>query len=508
MNAGRWMASGRGAYGMLLGLILMVCVSNAWASAWDEAAILGMEQPDVVSRRALDAPFVYVYTAPNTDTDPRLQHWTDLVERAYRDALSLDARVVWSGVRPAHLYAAAKKNPSSEERAIERELEIGYRLYRMGELQEATRTLHSALMAVEGTGVAWVNEALVVDAWQTLARAYQERLSSSSSAPSELASNVRLALQQWIRMRPQERLEEYRYPRAFVEAWRQVYFEQLSSSAAVLSMRKKEARYIAATLDVDVVPDVRIAQSGTTGTIAVRVYDAQSDRFAYDAILPWNGQDDDLSSTLSEAFSVAQECLRLMRKETEGRQRRLHSNYLSIESLLFFYAERPTSRAFLNSGIRLGGHHYVTPAIGFFADVSVSFSRRDRAGELLKTVQTQSLSAGASFQYERPRFRVFVDAGLEFSRRTELVVTSSFWCRVSGGEPTEYDDAHACRSSDVFSQRASALLGVRLGAGLSVRVAGPLWWQMTLTSTMYLVPFGHRGVDRPIGGTVGLVYGF
>lgn len=495
------------------GLMLLIGVGGlwthaAWAAPWDAANIVQIAQPDIVPRTALDAPFVHVYTAPDQDLEPRVQHWTRLVERAYEDAFSADRRIVWSGMRPEFLPAVAQERQSAEERAIARELEIGYRLYRMGELHDATRTLQSALSAVEGTGVAWSHETLVVDAWQTLARAYQERLSTSSSAQSELASNVRLALQQWIRLRPQERLETYRYPQAFVEAWRQVYFEQLSSSAAVLSMRKSEARYIAQTLDVDVVPDVRIAQSGASGTIAVRVYDAQSDRFAYDAILPWDGQDQDLSSALSKAFSIAQECLRVMRQETDARKRRLHSNYLSVESLLLFYAERPTQRAFLNSGIRLGGHHYVTPVVGFFADLSVSFSRRDRAGELLQTVQAQSLSAGVSFQFERPRLRVFVDAGLEVSRRTELNVTSSFWCRVSGGEAVVYDDGRACRAADVFSQRASALMGVRLGAGLSVRVAGPLWWQMSLTSTMYMVPFGHRGLDRPIGGTTGLVYGF
>lgn len=492
--------------GVLLGLEGLA--QNALAADWKLESVLLQEQPEIVARRALKKPGVQVYSSPDQTEEMPLERWIAQVERAYLNALGGDARIVWAEEGFSALRERAQQANTAEERAIERELEIGYRLYRMGDLQEATRTLHSALIAIDGTGVAWANESLVVDAWQTLARAYQELLSASSEAQSERASAVRLALQEWIRLRPQERMDAARYPRSFVEAWRQVYFEQLSASAAVLSMRKDEARYIADTLDVDVVPDVRIMRSGSTGTIAVRVYDARTDRFAYDAILPWNGQDEDLISTLSKAFSVALECLQIVHAPSDERKRRLHSNYLSAESLLFFYAERPTRRAFLNSGIRLGGHHYVTPAVGFFADISVSFSRRDRAGELLKTVQMQSLSAGASFQYERPRFRVFMDIGLEIARRTELVVTSSFWCRVSGGEPTSYDGARGCLAEDVFSQRASALLGVRLGAGLGVRIAGPLWWQMTLTSTMYLVPFGHRGVDRPIGGTTGLVYGF
>lgn len=496
-------------FGAFVAWIAFFCVGpSAQAADWKLESVLLQEQPDIVPRRALKRPMVRVYSSPDHAEEVRREVWTEHVERAYHHAFADDARIAWAHDGLAALPERALQANTAEERAIERELEIGYRLYRMGDLQEATRTLHSALVAIDGTGVAWTNESLVVDAWQTLARAYQELLSASSEAQSERASAMRLALQEWIRLRPQERMDAARYPRSFVEAWRQVYFEQLSASAAVLSMRKDEARYIADTLDVDVVPDVRIMRSGNTGTIAVRVYDAHTDRFAYDAILPWDGQDEDLISTLSKAFSVALECLQIVRAPSDERKRRLHSNYLSIESLLFFYAERPTRHAFLNSGIRLGGHHYVTPVVGFFADVSVSFSRRDRAGQLLKTIQMQSLSAGASFQYERPRFRVFMDIGLEIARRTELVVTSSFWCRVSGGEPTSYDGARGCLAEDVFSQRASALMGMRLGAGLGVRIAGPLWWQMTITSTMYLVPFGHRGVDRPIGGTTGLVYGF
>lgn len=491
---------------VVLGLFL-VGVPCAHAQ-WEGMAAPLEGQPDLTPRRVLDASFVHVYTPPDragTLSERRLDR---AVQRVYREAFAQDGRSAWAGVGPRDIVPYARANKGAEERAIERELEIGYRLYRLGDLEEATHTLQSALHAVDGTGVAFGDEQAVADAWHVLARAYQERASAHHQAPDEFASQMRLALQEWIRIRPQERIDSDRYPRSFVEAWRQVYFEQLSSTAAVLSMRRKEAKYIADTLGVDVVPDVRITQRGDRGTLAVRVYDAVADRFAYDAILPWNGDESALEDTLSRAFSVAKECLEMQLKPTEERKRLLHRNYLSVESLLFFYAERPTNRAFLNSGIRLGGHHYVTPVVGFFADVSVSFSRRDRAGELLQTIQTQSLSAGVSFQYERPRFRAFVDAGLEVSRRSELKVTSSFWCRVSGGAPTHYDDQRGCDPADVFSQRASALLGMRLSAGIGARIAGPLWWQMSLTTTLYLVPFGHRGVDRPIGGTTGLVYSF
>lgn len=486
----------------------LLSMRTAYAAPWDAANIIELEQPDIVPRRALDGPFVHTYASPDTTQSFPHKRWEAIANEAYRHEFGDDARIRWTGVVDEDLPERAFEQQTAEERAIVRELEIGYRLYRMGDLKEATHTLQDALDAVEGTGVPWANESLVADAWQTLARAYLERAAGSPADESEMASRMRIALQQWIRMRPHETIDENRYPRSFVEAWRQVYFEQLASSAAVLSMRKSSARYVSEVLDVDVIADLRIARSVHSGTIAVRVYDAISDRFVYDGILPWTGEEDDLKEQLSMAFSIAQECLDLVREEKHERKRIMRSNFLSAESLLFFYAERPTSRAFLNSGVRLAAHHYVTPVAGFYADLSVAFSRRDRTGELLNTIQTQGVSVGATFQYKRDRIRVFFDTGLELSRHSEVEVTSSFWCRVSGGSPREYDSQRACAGRDVFAQRASLLAGLRLGVGLSFRVVGPVWWQLTFTTTTFLLPFGYRGVDQPIGGTTGLVYGF
>lgn len=486
----------------------LLSTRTADAAPWEAEHLIDLDQPEVVPRRVLDAPFVHTYASPDTTKSFPHARWETIANEAYRQEFRDAHRIRRTGGVPEDLRDRAREQQTAEERAIVRELEIGYRLYRMGELKEATRSLQDALDAVEDSGVPWANEALVVDAWQTLARAYQERAAGSPAERSELASRMRIALQQWIRMRPRERIDENRYPLSFVEAWRQVYFEQLASSAAVLSMREKSARYVSKTLDVDVVADVRIARSLHSGTIAVRVYDAETDRFAYDAILPWTGEEDHLREQLSMAFSIAQECLGLVRVEKEERKRLLSSNFFSAESLLFFYSERPTSRAFLNSGVRLAGHHYVTPVVGFYADLSVAFSRRDRAGELLNRIQSQGVSAGATFQYKRDRVRLFFDTGLEFSRHSEVEVTSSFWCRVSGGTPQELDSERGCDAADVFTQRASWLAGIRLGAGVSVRIAGPVWWQLTFTTTTYLLPFGRRGVDQPIGGTTGLVYGF
>lgn len=483
-------------------------MSTVSAAPWSAENLIELDQPDIERRRALDTAFVHTYASPDTTASFPHARWETIAQEVYRQELIHDPRIRWTGALPEDLPARALEQQTAEERAIVRELEIGYRLYRLGDLEEATNTLQAALDAVEGSGVSWANESLVADAWQTLARAYQERAAGSQNDASAMASRMRIALQQWIRMRPHETIDENRYPHSFVEAWRQVYFEQLASSAAMLSMRKSAARYVSEALDVDVVADLRIARGVHSGTIAVRVYDSKSDRFVYDGILPWTGDEDDLRDQLSMAFSIAQECLSVLRVERDERNRIMNSNFLSVESLLFFYAERPTSRAFLNSGIRLSAHHYITPVVGFYADLSVAFSRRDRAGELLSTIQTQGMSLGATFQYKRDRIRLFVDTGLELSRHSEIDVTSSFWCRVSGGTAREFDSQRACDGGDVFTQRASLFAGIRLAAGVSVRIAGPVWWQITFTSTTYLLPFGGRGVDQPIGGTTGLVYGF
>lgn len=496
-------------------LIAALSICGLWVASEAEAAdggeleLLALTQREVVPRRFASSMLIDLYVTPEGADVLEVHALREVADREYRRAFGQDARSIWSSAGPESLSAVAAAQESESDRLLARQLEVGRQLYRMGDLQEATRAIEQALGEIPNTDLRWSRKDLLADSLEILALAYQEMSASPQGHVLELESQTRLALRELIRLRPDAKVDEWRYPQSFVEAWRQAYFEQLVVSAAVLALRIEEARSATRLLDVDVVADLRLMYGPRGASLALRVYDAVSDRFAYDGILPWDGSKAHLADQLSRAFSVARDCMSLERpKASEEKKRLLHSNYLSVEALFFTYLDRPTDRLFLNSGFRLGGHHYVTPVVGFFADVSVAFSSRDRAGVLLEPIQLQSLSAGMSLQYKRPRVRLFFDVGGDLSRRTDIVATRSFWCRVSGGETVAYDPQRGCSEDEVFRQRSSGLIGINFRAGLGVRVAGPVWLTAAVNSTVYIVPFGNRGVDRPIGASAGFAYGF
>lgn len=483
--------------------------SSAWAAGWSEAELLGAPQRPIVPRRMADALLIDFYVGPERSPDLPIDRLRGLAHEEYRRAFGHDLRTEWSGRGPEQLPGLAQAAASESDLLLVRQLEVGRQLYRMGDLHEATRSIEHALQQIADTELRWSRQDLLADSLEILALAYQELSAAPDLRAVEWESQTRLALRELIRLRPDAQVDARRYPLSFVEAWRTAYFEQLVVSAAVLALRIEEARIATRLLDVDVLADLRVMYGPRGASLALRVYDRVADRFAYDGILAWDGSEAHLAEQLSRAFSIARDCMSLTQPIVENeRKKLLHSNYLSADALFFVYLDRPTRGAFLNTGFRLGGHHYVTPVVGFYADLSVAFSNRDRAGTLLEPIQMQSLSAGFSLQYERPRFRVFFDVGPEIARRSEIVATRSFWCRVSGGQSIEYDAMRRCTDDEVFRQRPSGLVGVHFKAGLAGRLVGPIWLSLSVYSTAYLVPFGHRGVDRPMGASAGIIYGF
>lgn len=487
-----------------LWLLMGTCAASATAAA---GAYVPPVQPEVSARTLAAELLIGVYAGPDGAEAVDEAALREIAAREYRRAFAQDARTVFSESRPSMLPELARLEEGVGTDLLVRELELGRQLYRAGELVEATAVLESSLARVWASPLFWSRSELIAETLETLALAYQELASSAGEDVLLREGQTGVALRALIRLRPRARVDERRYPRGFVEAWRQAYFEQMAVSAAVLALRIDEARTAARLLDVDVVADLRLMVGARGANIALRVYDAASDRFAYDGLLAWDGAPESLAEQLSRAFSVALDCMRVQPPPAaEGRQRLLHTNFTAVNATGFAYLERPTQRAFANYGFRLGGQHYVTPVVGFFVDLHAAFSRRDRDGSLLTPIQLQALSGGVSLQYRKDRLRLYFDVGLVVARRTEIVATRSFWCRVSGGAAVDYGAGRNCASSEVLRQRASGLLGVTFRAGVGVRVVGPVWFQVGAFSDVYGVPFGHRSVDIPTGVQTGFAF--
>lgn len=489
---------------LALWLLVGTCLAMGTAAAEVYAPPV---QPELSARTLAAELIVGVYAGPDgaeAIDEPALRA---IAEREYRRAFGQDARTVFSESRPSMLPELARLEEGVGTELLVRELELGRQLYRVGELVEAAAAMESALARVASSPLFWSRSELIAETLEILALAYQELATAPGEDVLLREGQARVALRELIRLRPSGRVDERRYPRGFVEAWRQAYFEQLAVSAAVLALRIDEARTAAQLLDVDVIADLRLMVGPRGANIALRVYDVASDRFAYDGVLAWDGSSASLAEQLSRAFSVALDCMRVQPPPApEGRKRLLHANFTALHSTGFAYLERPTRRAFANYGFRLGGQHYVTPVVGFFADIHAAFSTRDRDGVLLSPIQLQSLSGGVTLQYRKDRFRLYFDVGVVVARRSEIVATRSFWCRVSGGAEVDYGTGRSCAASEVLRQRATGLLGVTFRAGAGARIAGPVWFQLGAFSDVHGIPFGHRSVDIPIGLQAGFAF--
>lgn len=482
---------------------------DAWSARTTDDRRLEVEQPEVVPRVLPGDILFGFYPGPDGGAEPAGAALEDAALRAYRHAFGHDARTVVSRASVSTLAALGTDAETATHALTAQQLDIGRQFYRMGDISDAIATLEDALsVAMRGT-LRWSRASLMAESLETLALAYQEAGAGRLLSDAQAESQTRVALRELIRLRPVGEVDESRYPSSFVTAWRQAYYEQMLVSAAMMSLRVEEARIATSLLDVDVLVDLRLLYGPRGSSIALRIYDAVEDRFAYDGLLAWDGSEAQLEDTLSRAFSSTVDCMNVRRPPVDDeRKRLLHSNYLSVGWTSFTYMDRPTERAFLNQGARIGGQHYVTPVVGFYVDLGLVFSGRDRDGTLLSPVQQQALSGGLTLQFAKPRVRVFFDVGAEIARRSDIVATKSFWCRVSGGVAREYGNGRACLASDVFRQRASGLVGVNFRSGFAIRVAGPVWAQVMLHSTLYMIPFGNRGLDRPLGGTAGFSYAY
>lgn len=500
--------------GRLLLWLLALCVLSfgttaAHAQELPREGGLGLEQPELLARRVADDALVGVYPGPDGAAEADVERLREVVHRAYRSVFGADARTELSGVSMRDLETLASEAFSESTNLVARQLELGRRLYRAGEIAEAIETLEEALASPQRPILALARPDIVAESLEVLALATQEALADGLLSDDQLEARLRYVLREWIRIRPGHRIDGRRYPMTFVEAWRQAYFDQLETSAALLAIRIDEARQVAAILDVDLFVDLRLLHGPRGSSVSVRLYDRVEDRFAYDALLAWDGSAEGLERVLSESFSAANACIPLRAPVSElERKRRVNSVWLYGGWTGFTFMQRPTNQLFFNQGAEAGLQVYFTSVVGMFIETQLAFSSRDRAGTLLRSVQMQGLSAGISLKYERPRYRLFLEGGPYVGRRSSVVVTQDFWCRVSGGDAFDFGPNRACDDRDISRSEGGAVMTINFRGGLSVRIAGSVWLNASIWTAMTVAPFEGRTLDVPVGGTLGAAVKF
>lgn len=496
-------------WALLFLCLFVVCTPSAWSQTNVRDTSLGVAQPNVIARRMPATPMLGIYPGPSGQHEFETIRLKEVAERVYAASFGQDARTARLPIRSEELETIASETSTPSLLLMVRQLELGRRLYRAGDLDDAIEVLEQSLNSNERAYLQFSHPDVLAESLEVLSLAYQELQSDSPQNAEFLEARLRVAMREWIRIRPGQRIDERRYPTNFVEAWRQAYFDQLETSAALLAIRMEEARVATNLLEVDLLLDVRLLHGPRGSSVSVRLYDAIEDRFAYDALLAWDGSELGLEDVLSRAFSAARECVPLRSPAPVIEERRIvKSVTLSGGWSGFAYLDRPTSLPFLNQGLDVFTQVYFSPVIGVYIDGMASFSSRDQDGTLLRPVQTQSTSLGVSFQFERPRYRLFVDGGFDISRRTSIAVTRDFWCRVSGGQEISYGEFRACSAEDVTRSGPSAVLSLKTRAGISVKISGRFWLYTSVWTQIGIAPFEGRILDRPLGAGFGGTYRF
>lgn len=472
------------------------------------------EQPAFVARSAPALPFVQIYTLP--DESGRVRSgagYRQAVAQAYGEVFGADVRIALSDERfePLDVYGPGGARVSSGDSRIDEALETlarGRQLFRAGDTTSAAEVLREGLQQASSTALPFTQFELLAESWETLALVALELSVERDEEGDSWRSLSRVALREMIRLSPERTVDPRLYPQRFFDAWRSAYREQTVATTTLLSVRSDEARALSAFLDIDLLVDVRIIEADESGQIGVRVYDRVDDRFFYDGLHAWEGGAEEITVIVERALSAALACLPPHTPPPAEEPSRLRDVYVYSNWLAFSYLERPTTRAFLNQGAELGAQFYFTENVGLSLVAQLAFSNRDADGDLLDTVQTSSISLSPSFQFVRDRYRIFLEAGPQLTRVSRVRATRSYWCKVSGGEPFQFDDERACLAEDITEQGARAQFAMSFRLGFALRIAGPLWAHINASSALYLLPFEGRAVDFPVGGSAGLMFQF
>lgn len=503
---------------VVLTLLIATCVAlvaNAQSASGAQPPFVSLEeQPPFVVRTAPALPFVQIYVLP--DESGRVRSgagYRQAVARSYGEVFGNDPRIARSEERfePLDVYGPGGVRVSSGDSRIDGALETlarGRQLFRAGDTASAAEVLREGLQQASTTALPFTHFELLAESWETLALVALELSVERVEEEESWRSLSRVALREMIRLSPERTVDPRLYPPRFFDAWRSAYREQTVATTTLLSVRSDEARALSAFLDIDLLVDVRIIETDESGQIGVRVYDRVDDRFFYDGLHAWEGGAEEISAIVERALRAALACLPPHTPPPEDEPSRLHDVYVYSNWLGFSYLERPTTRAFLNQGAELGAQFYFTENVGLSLVAQLAFSNRDADGDLLDTVQTSSISLSPSFQFAREGYRIFLEAGPQLTRVSRVRATRSYWCKVSGGEPFQFDDERVCLPEDITEQGARAQFALSFRIGFALRVAGPLWAHINASSALYLLPFEGRAVDFPIGGSAGLMFQF
>lgn len=470
-------------------------------------------QPAVVPRTTVVLRDVNVYA------DPRL----DAVESGLADLSVVEIRrAVEAAFRSDERYyvpdfdSTARLVTELSDDTLENELLVlarslaanGIDYFRTYSIPSSVDTLTEAVETYRSTHAPYSDPASVAEAWRYLALGYIDlaaRGDEESPASAEAAED---ALQEMIRLDPGTRMGPNLYPQAVVSAYEAAYLEMILGGGRGFGMEMDEAGWMADQLDVDQLVELYVVVGSEDVTVHLDVYDGSEGAFVIrerfttepttEAVL-W-----ELGLRLSD-FVACQTLIPVPPEPTISEDGHVYAG-LAYTGAVFLNG--PTRQRFYNQGIRIHTTVMFTDAVGVWATTNLLFSTIDPNGDLLRRIDTTRFAFGVHVAGRRQRYRVVLGGGVEVARIGSIAATTSYWCKVSEGEPVVFDSERECDESDVVNTPARVQGGLHLYLTNSVLIAGPIWADLNLGSSLYLAPFEDRSVDFPLQADIGFSYRF
>lgn len=485
------------------------------AALWPSLAHADLEpdtQPVFAPRTVAFVSPLRVYadpSLPEAERGLRNASLPDAVRRAM-GTLHRDPRYTVVRDVDARLVAAMRDGERADVQFIaERSTALGLDHFRSFNLATGASELRSALDGFSRTLSLWVQPATVADAWQYLALTELALARAEPERATEHEARAVAAFRAMIRVAPQRGIDPDAFPRSVVDAYERAYTAHFLDEGQLLRLSPNEARQLADALGVMQIVHVVALHQAEQTALVVQVWDDVTQQVVFDEYLVVEPTTRSMATALSAAMSRLAACQPLVPPpDYVAPDRERGSVYLGVGYSGGTFLGTETRRPFWMHGATVQATVLLRDSIGLYASTAIWRARRDRDGDLIGALDVVRTSLGAESSARFGRWRLFGRAGLDLTRIGRLRATTSFWCKVSEGEPVVFDAFRECDADDLVDNRARVQLGPRFSAGLAARLAGPVWLQAASHLTLFVAPFDERDLDTPFGVDVGLIYRF
>jgi len=433
------------------------------------------------------------------------------VSRALRAQVEADPRHRLINEEPlTRLLTAQRDEAQSDLRFVAtRSAQLGVEYFKQSDLRSAVDQLEEAQSLLERTGLFWTDPTLAVTVWRTLALAELE-LAQGAQEGSEgqtlHEAKATAAFKELIRWAPGERFSREDYPAEVVATLERAYLEHLLSLGSDLRVRAAEAKRLATQLGVEELVFAFAISSGDETVVGLQFFDAASQQFVVDEtkrVAPAVAADT-YSMLLSDALACQPP--RFLPPDPAGLD--TGHTYTSAGYNGGYFLDTPTRAPFYTQGASVQVSHMLSENAGLYAGGRFVFGRRDTDGDLLDRVDMARTDFGATFAIRNRRFRLYGNVGVDVAFVGAVTATEDFWCKVTGGEVRAIDAGRGCREGSITKTAAQAQAGLGWTVGGQVLLGGPFWASLDANTAIYMLPFGERPFDIPMGGSLQLGYRF